>query len=140
MNKALVTGAAGFIGSHVARWLLKDGCEVVALDDLLPGRGIPVHAATDQQSDDLGFFQTALSGTPTRLPGNRLSKPAVRRLSTADRRQPPLTAQDRYVCAGREVPLNHGASDCSRRNMGGPELRANGTFLIRLRISIQIQS
>ena len=37
MTKVLVTGAAGFIGSHVANWLLKDGLEVVALDDLSGG-------------------------------------------------------------------------------------------------------
>ncbi|PWH19531.1 MAG: UDP-glucose 4-epimerase [Ardenticatenia bacterium] len=35
--KALVTGAAGFIGSHVARHLLGYGMEVVALDDLSGG-------------------------------------------------------------------------------------------------------
>ncbi len=35
--KALVTGAAGFIGSHVAKWLLQDGVKVVALDDLSGG-------------------------------------------------------------------------------------------------------
>lgn len=35
--KALVTGAAGFIGSHVARHLLRDGYQVVALDDLSGG-------------------------------------------------------------------------------------------------------
>lgn len=35
--KALVTGAAGFIGSHVAEHLLKSGIEVVALDDLSGG-------------------------------------------------------------------------------------------------------
>jgi UDP-glucose 4-epimerase len=35
--KALVTGAAGFIGSHVARHLLSAGMEVVAFDDLSGG-------------------------------------------------------------------------------------------------------
>jgi UDP-glucose 4-epimerase len=35
--KALVTGAAGFIGSHVAKWLLKEDIEVVALNDLSGG-------------------------------------------------------------------------------------------------------
>jgi UDP-glucose 4-epimerase len=37
MTKSLVTGAAGFLGSHVARHLLADGHEVVALDDLSGG-------------------------------------------------------------------------------------------------------
>jgi UDP-glucose 4-epimerase len=37
MTKALVTGAAGFIGSHVARCLLEAGFEVTALDDLSGG-------------------------------------------------------------------------------------------------------
>ena len=36
-NKSLVTGAAGFIGSHVARELLQMGYTVVALDDLSGG-------------------------------------------------------------------------------------------------------
>src|SRR5690349_7148757 len=35
--KALVTGAAGFIGSHVCDHLVKAGCDVVALDDLSGG-------------------------------------------------------------------------------------------------------
>jgi UDP-glucose 4-epimerase len=35
--RALVTGAAGFIGSHVAEHLLREGLEVIALDDLSGG-------------------------------------------------------------------------------------------------------
>jgi UDP-glucose 4-epimerase len=37
MSKSLVTGGAGFIGSHVARHCLESGHEVVVLDDLSGG-------------------------------------------------------------------------------------------------------
>ena len=36
-RKALITGGAGFIGSHLAEVLLADGWEVFALDDLSTG-------------------------------------------------------------------------------------------------------
>ena len=36
-NKALITGGAGFIGSHLAELLLDHGSEVWALDDLSTG-------------------------------------------------------------------------------------------------------
>ena len=36
-KKALVTGAAGFLGSHLCRRLLSDGYEVTALDNLFTG-------------------------------------------------------------------------------------------------------
>jgi len=35
--KALITGGAGFIGSHLAQWLLKDGNKVTAIDNLSTG-------------------------------------------------------------------------------------------------------
>jgi UDP-glucose 4-epimerase len=37
VSKALITGGAGFIGSHLAELLLSDGWEVFALDDLSTG-------------------------------------------------------------------------------------------------------
>ena len=36
-RRALVTGGAGFIGSHLSELLLGDGWEVYALDDLSTG-------------------------------------------------------------------------------------------------------
>jgi len=52
MTKALVTGAAGFIGSHVTRHLLELGMEVVALDDLSGGflDNVPTGARWAQMS------------------------------------------------------------------------------------------
>jgi len=37
-ERYLVTGCAGFIGSHITRRLLADGCDVVGVDDLSTGR------------------------------------------------------------------------------------------------------
>jgi dTDP-glucose 4,6-dehydratase len=37
-RRALVTGGAGFVGSHLCDLLLGDGCDVVAADNLLTGR------------------------------------------------------------------------------------------------------
>ena len=38
MTRVLVTGGAGFIGSHLCRRFLDDGCQVVCMDNLLTGR------------------------------------------------------------------------------------------------------
>jgi dTDP-glucose 4,6-dehydratase len=37
-RRVLVTGGAGFIGSHLCRRLVDEGCEVIAFDNLLTGR------------------------------------------------------------------------------------------------------
>jgi len=60
LTRALVTGAAGFIGSHVARHLRDGGVDVVALDDLSGGyldnvaQGIPF---VEDSVNDYGSLQ-----------------------------------------------------------------------------------
>jgi UDP-glucose 4-epimerase len=56
MTKALVTGAAGFIGSHVANWLLSDGMAVVALDDLSGGYAENVPAGSRFVQGSVGDY------------------------------------------------------------------------------------
>ena len=60
-DRALVTGAAGFIGSHVVDACLARGLEVVATDDLSGGyRENVAEAATWAQGDlrDAGFVKS----------------------------------------------------------------------------------
>lgn len=49
IKKVLITGGAGFIGSNVARKLLKDGYEVTILDNFLP----QIHGDKKELSEDL---------------------------------------------------------------------------------------
>jgi len=37
LSRVLVTGGAGFIGSHLVDTLVAEGCDVVVLDDLSSG-------------------------------------------------------------------------------------------------------
>ena len=37
VTRVVVTGGAGFLGSHLCERLLDDGCEVIAIDNLLTG-------------------------------------------------------------------------------------------------------
>jgi dTDP-glucose 4,6-dehydratase len=37
MTRTVITGGAGFLGSHLCERLLDDGCEVIALDNLITG-------------------------------------------------------------------------------------------------------
>src|SRR3954454_18957979 len=48
--RVVVTGGAGFLGSHLCERLLADGCEVVALDNFLTGTPANVeHLAGDER-------------------------------------------------------------------------------------------
>ena len=44
--KVVVTGAAGFIGSHLAERLLEDGCDVVGIDAFVDFYPRPIQQQT----------------------------------------------------------------------------------------------
>ena len=57
MARVLVTGGAGFIGSHVAAHLLEDGHDVVVLDDLSGG-------SADNVPDGARFVEGSILDVP----------------------------------------------------------------------------
>ncbi len=61
MMKALITGGAGFIGSHLAQRLLKDGNEVTIIDNLSTGRLENLHAF--RQDPKLQFVKGDIQDT-----------------------------------------------------------------------------
>jgi UDP-glucose 4-epimerase len=52
--RVLVTGGAGFIGSHICDRLARDGHDLIILDDLSTGRAEQIHAAARFYQMDLG--------------------------------------------------------------------------------------
>src|ERR1035438_4513085 len=53
MASAIVTGGAGFIGSHVVDSLISDGFAVTVIDDLSTGRASRVNAGAELQRVDI---------------------------------------------------------------------------------------
>jgi UDP-glucose 4-epimerase len=50
MRKVVVTGGAGFIGSHVVDLFLQNQCEILVIDDLSTGRQENLDAAVKEYS------------------------------------------------------------------------------------------
>lgn len=65
MEKILITGVAGFIGSAVAKKFLNEGYEVVGVDDLSTGRAAKIPKGVEFINQDL-----ALDCSIRRLPSN----------------------------------------------------------------------
>jgi UDP-glucose 4-epimerase len=62
--KALVTGGAGFIGSHLVDLLLAKGCEVVVVDNLATGRRLQVPERAVFLQGDVGDAQLLAKALP----------------------------------------------------------------------------
>ena len=61
MMRALVTGGAGFIGSHIVDRLLSDGHEVIVLDNYSTGhrKNLTEHEKLTIVEGDISNFDTA---------------------------------------------------------------------------------
>ncbi|MCJ7617211.1 MAG: NAD-dependent epimerase, partial [Desulfobacterales bacterium] len=63
-NRVLVTGAAGFIGFHLSRRLLKDGCHVTGIDNLNPYYDVKLKEARLESLtpfEDFSFYNMDIS-------------------------------------------------------------------------------
>ncbi len=61
MKQVLVTGGAGFIGSHLAEWLVKQGYHVIILDDLSTGKMENVEGLP---KNDVEFIRGSVTDSP----------------------------------------------------------------------------
>ena len=80
-GKALVTGGAGFIGSHVAREVMKLGMDVVVLDDLSGGfeENIPLGRPSFVETSPIIPWSTG-SSTSTVFESSIISRPTPPRI------------------------------------------------------------
>ena len=53
MKRILVTGGAGFLGSHLCEWLLRDGHEVICVDNFYTGNKRNVGHLLDNEKFEL---------------------------------------------------------------------------------------
>jgi len=63
-NRVIVTGAAGFIGFHLSRRLLKNGCHVTGIDNLNPYYDVKLKKARLERLtsfENFSFYKTDLS-------------------------------------------------------------------------------
>ena len=63
MSRAVITGGAGFLGSHLCERLLQEGIEVVCVDNLVTGRTDNVRHLRDRR--DFSFLERNVCETIT---------------------------------------------------------------------------
>ncbi|MBD3279201.1 MAG: NAD-dependent epimerase/dehydratase family protein [Candidatus Pacebacteria bacterium] len=71
MKKILLTGVAGFIGSHLADQLVKTGAQVIGVDNLLTGNKNNLSQLQDRANFE--FIQADVSNTPYHYLGQEIS-------------------------------------------------------------------
>jgi UDP-glucose 4-epimerase len=66
MRKVVVTGGAGFIGSHVVDLFLQNQCEILVIDDLSTGRQENLDAAVKEYSKHVQLAKLDICASETR--------------------------------------------------------------------------
>src|SRR5450755_3438103 len=96
----LVTGGAGFIGTHMVRRLLREGCSVAVVDNFSP----QVHAGRDELPGDLASHVELFKGDVTDR--DLLSRALVKRDAVVHLAAETGTGQSMYeVCRYQHVNI-----------------------------------
>jgi dTDP-L-rhamnose 4-epimerase len=109
----LVTGGAGFIGTHMVRRLLREGCSVAVVDNFSP----QVHAGRDELPGDLASHVELFKGDVTDR--DLLSRALVKRDAVVHLAAETGTGQSMYeVCRYQHVNIGGTAAivDCLVNN------------------------
>jgi len=70
--KVIVTGGAGFLGSHLVDLLLEEGYQVYVLDDLSSGNERNLERWTREEDDDMEYFKSIYKYSPGSRPRLRV--------------------------------------------------------------------
>ena len=134
-GRVLVTGGAGFIGSHIAEAYLQDGWEVVVLDDLSRGheRNVPQGRAVRpgrhplaRGAEAAGHRASSTRSTITRprsTSGSRSTSPPSTRASTSSGSSTCSRARVRAASSGWSSPAAAAWSTAIRRSSPRPRPR-----------------
>ena len=82
MQSVLVTGGAGFIGSHLCEKLLNDGYEVICFDNLLTGSKKNIEnllKLTDIERSDVEFVIKTIGAVRRQKEEQKLAKEKIER-------------------------------------------------------------